>query len=99
MIELSKVVFGVLLGALTLACFSYPQVGRAVGKVVAVACIAIGAGMVTWGVYSAIAADFTPMQSGPIFIMSLSQVLGWGLGFLAGGITALVLSLVGRDSD
>jgi hypothetical protein len=96
--ELAKVVLGALLGALALACFSYPQVGRALGKVVAVVSIAIGAGLITWGVYSAIAADFTPMQSGPVFIMSLSQVFGWGTGFLAGGVTALVLSLVGKDS-
>lgn len=95
---LSAVVSGVLLGALSLACFSYPQVGRAIGKVVAVICITIGAGVVTWGVASSIAGDFVAMEAGPVVVASLSQVFGWGIGVLAGGITALVLSLVGRDS-
>lgn len=96
--KLSEVFLGVLLGALAVACFSYPQVGRAIGKVVAVIGIALGAGLVAWGVSGAIAGDFSPMQSGPVFIMSLSQVFGWGFGLLAGGITALVLSLAGRES-
>jgi hypothetical protein len=95
--KLGEVLLGVLLGALAVACFSYPQVGRAIGKVVAVIGIALGAGLIAWGFSCVMADDFAPMHSGPVYIMSVSQVFGWGIGLLAGGITALVLSLVGRD--
>lgn len=96
--DISKVMLGALLGGLALACFSYPQVGRAIGKVVAVIGIACGTGLCAWGVSCSIGDDFSPMQVGPVIIMAISQVFGWGVGMLAGGITALVLSLVRRGS-
>lgn len=96
--NISEFVIGILLGVMALACFSYPQVGRAIGKLVAVIGIAVGAGLITWGVACSLSDDFVPMQSGPIFVVSISQVFGWGIGLTAGGITALVLALVGRES-
>jgi hypothetical protein len=96
--EIGMLVCGMLIGVLAFGCFSYPQVGRAIGKVLAVIGIGLGAGLVAWGIASSIADDFKPMQAGTIYIMSVSQVFGWGAGSLAGGITALVLSLAGRDS-
>jgi uncharacterized membrane protein len=91
------IVVGVLIGILLTASFSFPRVGRAVGKTVSVVLLSLGAGLITWGIFGLVAEDgFKPMEFGPILFSSSAQALGWGAGSLCGGLTALVLSFTGR---
>jgi hypothetical protein len=89
---------GLVLGVCLTCCFCFPRVGRAIGKLIATVAIAVGAGLLAWGIYSALTEDFKPMQAGPLVVHSLSQVFGWSSGCLAGGILALMLSLYGRQT-
>lgn len=95
--SIGDVVVGVLIGVLITATFSFPRVGRAVGKTAAVALLALGVGLITWGVFGLIDAEsFRPLEFGPILFSSAAQALGWGAGCFAGGLTALILSSTGR---
>ena len=68
------------------------------GKLSAVILIAGGVGLVTWGLAGAFNREaFEPLKMGAVTFYTPGQVLGWGAGLLGGGVTALVLSFVGRD--
>ncbi len=91
-------IVGLLVGALAAIAFSQPRVARAIGKTAAVVLIAAGAGLLCWGLLTTIGVgEFEALEFGPITLYSATQTLGWGAGLLAGGITALVLALVGRS--
>jgi len=63
----------------------------------AVLAIGIGAGALTWGITSAATGDSirSPVDYFDIgfAISTPSEAIGWGAGFLAGGLTALILGL------
>jgi len=81
---------------LLLWCFIKPNVGRMFARILAVLAIGLGIGVLTWGI---VAASLGEAIRSPIGLASLisvpSEAIGWGAGCLAGGIAALVLSLVG----
>jgi hypothetical protein len=71
-------------------------VGRAIARIFAVLAVGSGVGILTWGI--------TAAKSGqPVFIPcgleqcvgGPSEIIGWGAGILAAGVTALLLSFVG----
>jgi hypothetical protein len=72
-----------------------PNVGRALARIFAVLAIGLGAGLLAWGI---VAASTTGTVRSPLgfewLIREPSEVIGWGAGSLAAGITALVLSFV-----
>lgn len=100
MLEGSEFLLGLLTGtvlgiAITVA-FCFPRVARAFGKSAAVVGMGAGAGLITWGLMCSLrASDFETLQLGPVTFYSAAQTLGWGVGFLVAGITAIVLAFVG----
>jgi len=92
------VLVGVLIGTAIATSLAYPRVARAFSKIVASVLIGVGTGVLVWGMYVAISGSELPrMRFGPIVFSSIGQTLGWAGGSLAAGITALVLSFVGRN--
>ena len=94
--EAAELLLGIVVGVLLTAMLSFPRVGRALGKALAVGLIALGAGLLTWGFFAYFGERFEPLKMGPVTFWNSSQTLGWGVGCLAGGITALVLSFTGK---
>jgi hypothetical protein len=92
---LGLVCVGILAGILLTVALSFPRVGRAIGTTVSVILMAAGAGFFAWGIAAMRSETFEPMGFGPIILASAAQTLGWGVGTLVGGITALVLAFVG----
>lgn len=87
---------GTVLGIAITVAFCFPRVARAFGKLAAVVGMGIGAGLTTWGLMSSLSeSDFEALQLGPVTFYSAAQTLGWGVGFLVAGITAIVLAFVG----
>ena len=77
-------------------CLIRANVARAFAKIIAVAAIGAGIGVLVWGICAQ--ATGTPIRSpfGLVYLIADPvEAIGWGAGLLAGGITALVLSLVG----
>ena len=72
------------------------NVARPLAKILAVLAIGAGIGVLVWGICAQ--AMGIPIRS-PFGLVHLIadavEAIGWGAGLLAGGITALVLSLVG----
>ena len=95
---LAHILLGVIIGSVLTISLSFPRAGRALGKTVAVALMALGGGLITWGLIGSLSRDpFEPLEFGPILFSSAAQTLGWGAGSLCGGITALVLAFVGKS--
>ncbi len=91
---------GLVLGGILAVALSFPRVARGLGKLMAVALMGAGAGLIAWGLFGAFGREpFEPMKLGPVTFYTAAQTLGWGIGFLTGGITALVLSFVGHKSQ
>ena len=95
---LGLVGLGMLIGILLTVALCFPRVGRALGKTMAVVLMASGAGFFAWGMAAFRNETFEPIGFGPILLVSAAQTLGWGVGALVGGITALVLAFVGSST-
>ena len=99
-VPVSSLLLGIVVGVLLTACFCFPRVARAVGKILAVILMGAGAGLITWGLVASLGQqDFKPLTIGPLTFFFVSQVLGCGAGCLVAGITSLVLALVGRPNQ
>jgi hypothetical protein len=78
---------------------------RFVTLTLAVLAIGIGAGALTWGITSAATGDAvrSPIDyfNMGFAISTPSEAIGWGAGFLAGGLTAMILGIccTGRRSS
>ena len=93
--SLGPLLLGVLAGIFLTASLSFPRVGRAISKTSAVIMLAIGAGLIAWGIAGLSSESFEPLEFGPVLFSSAAQAIGWGVGGLVGGTTSLVLSFVG----
>jgi hypothetical protein len=86
----------VVLGLLVWGC-TKPAVGRVFARVFSVIALGAGVGVLTWGI---VAASLGQSVRSPLgwkcLIAEPSEAIGLGAGLLAAGVTALVLSLVGR---
>ncbi len=93
--SLGPLLLGVLAGIFLTASLSFPRVGRAISKTCAVILLAVGAGLIAWGITGLSSGSFEPLEFGPVLFSSDAQAIGWGAGGLVGGTTSLVLSFVG----
>jgi hypothetical protein len=87
---------GVLLGWLTLWSYLQPAVGRFCVRLLGVAATSLGVALLVW----AIVAEALRQRVHPVFGLDIvhesSEALALGSGFLVAGVTALVLSFLGR---
>lgn len=93
--SLPEFCIGFVTGGIVAVLLVFPHIGRAIGKAVAVGLMALGGGLLTWGVIATFQATaFEPLAIAGLVFYNTAQILGWGAGCLVGGITALVLAFV-----
>ena len=88
----------VLAASFVMWCLIRANVARAFARIFAVLAIGTGIGVLTWGICAQ--GLGMPIRSpfGLVYLISDPvEAIGWGAGLLAGGITAMVLSLVGGN--
>ena len=97
-IEITSFVLGAAAGTILMAALAYPRVGRIMARVFAVVASGVGAGLLVWAIYAAARGE--PLQAiswGAVVISEAGEAIGWSAGLLLAGITALVLSFIGRS--
>jgi hypothetical protein len=87
---------GLLLVGLLLWGLINPLVGRRLAKNFAVIAMGMGTGLLVWGISGAVSGERLRPPFGSNIITEVSEAIGWGAGFLTGGIVALVLSFLGK---
>lgn len=90
---------GLMLGCLLTISFTFPAVGRAVAKILAVILLGIGVGLLVWAGVSVYRGDRLRPPFGSDIITEVSEAFGWGGGLVLGGVIALVLALGRRRSN
>lgn len=79
-------------------CLIRANVARAFARIFAVLAIGGGIGVLTWGICAQSLGMPIRSPFGLVYLISDPvEAIGWGAGLLAGGITAMVLSLVGGN--
>jgi sugar phosphate permease len=73
-----------------------PVVGRRLARNFAVIAMGLGTGFLFWGISGAVSGERLRPPFGSNIITEVSEAIGWGAGFLTGGIVALVLSFLGK---
>lgn len=80
-------------------CLIRANVARAFARIFAVLAIGAGIGVLTWGICAQALGMSIRSPFGLVYLVSDPvEAIGWGAGLLAGGITAMVLSLVGGST-
>ena len=87
---------GLLLVGLLLWGLIDPVVGRRLARVFAVIAMGLGMGLLLWGISGAVSGERLRPPFDSHIITEFSEAIGWGAGFLTGGIVALVLSFLGK---
>ncbi len=87
---------GLLLVGLLLWGLIDPIVGRRLARVFAVIAMGLGMGLLLWGIIGAVSGERLRPPFDTQIITVVSEAIGWGAGFLTGGIVALVLSFLGK---
>ncbi len=90
---------GLLLVGLLLWGLINPVVGRRLARVFAVIAMGLGMGFLLWGISGAVSGERLRPPFDSHIITEVSEAIGWGAGFLTGGIVALVLSFLGKNQD
>ena len=73
-----------------------PAVGRRLARIFAVIAMGLGTGFLLWGISGAMSGERLRPPFRSDIITEVSEAIGWGAGFLTGGIVALVLSFLGK---
>ena len=73
-----------------------PVVGRRLARIFAVIAMGLGVGLLLWGFSGAVSGQRLRPPFGSNIISEVSEAIGWGAGFLTGGIVALVFSFLGK---
>ena len=73
-----------------------PVVGRRLARIYAVIAMGLGMGLLLWGISGAVTGERLRPPFDSHIITEVSEAIGWGAGFLTGGIVALVLSFLGK---
>jgi hypothetical protein len=76
-----------------------PVVGRRLARTFAVIGMGLGMGLLLWGISGALSGKRLRPPFGSDIITEVSEAIGWGAGFLTGGIVALVLSFLGKTKQ
>jgi hypothetical protein len=76
-----------------------PLVGRRLARIFAVIAMGLGMGLLLWGISGALSGDRLRPPFDSRIIAEVSEAIGWGAGFLTGGIVALVLSFLGKTRN
>ena len=73
--------------------------GRLLARIFAVFAVGVGVGLLAWGISASIRNETLrpPAFLGDSLLQSSSEVIGWGAGILAVGITTLILTLIYRS--
>ena len=71
-------------------------VGRRLARTFAVIAMGLGMGLLLWGISGALSGERLRPPFGSNIITAVSEAVGWGAGFLTGGIVALVFSFLGK---
>ena len=87
---------GLLLVGLLLWGLINPVVGRRLARIFAVIAMGLGIGFLLWGISGAVSGERLRPPFDSHIITEVSEAIGWGAGFLTGGIVALVLSFLGK---
>ncbi len=91
---------GLLLVGLLIWGLINPVVGRRLARNFAVIAMGLGTGFLAWGISGAVSGErLRPPFSSSNIITEVSEAIGWGAGFLTGGIVALVLSFLGKTRN
>ena len=85
---------GLLLVGLLVWGLINPVVGRRLARIFAVIAMGLGMGLLLWGFSGAVSGQRLRPPFGSNIISEVSEAIGWGAGFLTGGIVALVLSFL-----
>jgi hypothetical protein len=76
-----------------------PVVGRRLARNFSVIAMGLGTGLLLWGISGAVSGERLRPPFGSNIITEVSEAIGWGAGFLTGGIVALVLSFLGKTRN
>ncbi len=76
-----------------------PLVGRRLARTFAVIAMGLGMGFLLWGITGAVSGERLRPPFDSHIITEVSEAIGWGAGFLTGGIVALVLSFLGKTKN
>ncbi len=87
---------GLLLVGLLLWGLINPVVGRRLARIFAVVAMGLGMGLLLWGISGELSGERLRPPFDSHIITEVSEAIGWGAGFLTGGIVALVLSFLGK---
>ncbi len=88
---------GLLLVGLLVWGLINPAVGRRLARIFAVIAMGLGTGFLLWGICGAMSGERLRPPFRRDIITEVSEAIGWGTGFLTGGIVALVLSFLGKS--
>jgi hypothetical protein len=96
--DVTSFILGLSIGALLTLAVCFPRVGRILARSLSAVLLAAGAGLLGWVIYAAIRDEpLTPMGWAAVTIAQPSEAIGWAIGLLIGGITALALSFTARS--
>jgi hypothetical protein len=72
--------------------------GRLLARILGVLAVGLGVGLLTWGISASNMGEQirVPEFLGEKVLQSSSELIGWGAGILAVGLTTLVLTLLDR---
>lgn len=76
-----------------------PVVGRRLARGFAVMAMGLGTGFLLWGISGAVRGERLRPPFDSKIITEVGEAIGWGAGFLTGGIVALVLSFLGKTKN
>jgi hypothetical protein len=76
-----------------------PLVGRRLARTFAVMAMGLGTGLLLWGISGALSGKRLRPPFDMRIITEVGEAIGWGAGFLTGGIVALVLSFLWKTTS
>lgn len=92
---LAGLLIGLLLGVIATSAIFYPPLAKAMARAKAAALLAIGLGLLTWGITTlATGSEFHQPFRWNIMRSSI-ECIAWGSGITVAGILSLVMGFVG----
>ena len=89
------VILGLLAGSVATAAMFYPGLAKAIARVKAVGLLAVGVGLLVWGIVCLSGGQEFKAPFELSVMRSAVECIAWGSGILAAGVLSLVLGFVG----